>query len=621
MKKLFFLAATAMLFAACTSDELTVQDEVLGAATSDAVGFDVYTASATRAGDPEGVMTTDKLKTLEKGFGVFAMYQDNAIYNSSLVPNFMYNEHVSWSAAGGWTYPILKYWPNETTQDSQDPAATAPALDKLSFFAYAPYVTTGAAPLASKADNYMVATYNAGYATVATNYDKAYNGSETYGILSVSAEDRTGDPLVEWGCHYAIGSTKENEILDKNVDLLWGVAAKDADYTAVNGSMIDTEFGKPLLNLVKPDKEQKVKFLFQHALSRIGLTVVSSIDQIAAGDDGGKYNNAQTRVLIEDVKVWGDFGIRGVLNLNNGTANVANWQWPSVLRKASTETDPILAVNTANDYLASDLRYDQTVINGIIAASPTKAFTDLNEGVLPSEKNLLKAGPDPGKKVTSPAYAVGTVYYNADGTIATTTATDNEAVIYKEDGDDLVKVGNAGASVLDGSETLYKVVTTGPITSGTLTAGTAYYMLDGDDYIKITADGTETAPDASHTYYLATNVTKTELEGNAYSGDVYTAMMPRYFMVIPSALPATDETKTTVNVKITYRVITSDAKLNTTISNVQNVITKQAKFQFESGKSYNLKLILGLTSVKLDAVVGEWQVGDDAEIWLPKNND
>ena len=39
----------------------------------------------------------------------------------------------------------------------------------------------------------------------------------------------------------------------------------------------------------------------------------------------------------------------------------------------------------------------------------------------------------------------------------------------------------------------------------------------------------------------------------------------------------------------------------------------------ESGKSYNLKLILGLTSVKLDAVVGEWLVGDDTEIWLPQN--
>ena len=92
-------------------------------------------------------------------------------------------------------------------------------------------------------------------------------------------------------------------------------------------------------------------------------------------------------------------------------------------------------------------------------------------------------------------------------------------------------------------------------------------------------------------------------------------------MVIPSkyANPVTDDVKTTVNVKITYRVITKDDKLNTTISNVQNVITKTEKFFFESGKSYNLKLILGLTTVKLDATVGEWQVGDDAEIWLPKN--
>jgi hypothetical protein len=40
----------------------------------------------------------------------------------------------------------------------------------------------------------------------------------------------------------------------------------------------------------------------------------------------------------------------------------------------------------------------------------------------------------------------------------------------------------------------------------------------------------------------------------------------------------------------------------------------------ENGKSYNLKLILGLTSVKIDATVADWQLADDVEINLPKNN-
>ena len=55
------------------------------------------------------------------------------------------------------------------------------------------------------------------------------------------------------------------------------------------------------------------------------------------------------------------------------------------------------------------------------------------------------------------------------------------------------------------------------------------------------------------------------------------------------------------------------------ISDVENDITKQTTIQLRSGKSYNLKLILGLTSVKLDATVADWQIADDAEVWLPKN--
>jgi hypothetical protein len=74
-------------------------------------------------------------------------------------------------------------------------------------------------------------------------------------------------------------------------------------------------------------------------------------------------------------------------------------------------------------------------------------------------------------------------------------------------------------------------------------------------------------------------------------------------------------------VKITYHVVTKDPKLTDYISNVENIITKQTTLQLESGKSYNLKLILGMTSVKLDATVADWQVADDAEVWLPKNVD
>ena len=475
-KSLFLFATAALVLAACSSEDDIVQSAPQKAeAQANAVMFDTYTSSATRAGDPAGVMTTDKLKTADKGFGVYGFYHDNANYTSSLTPNFMFNEHVHW--ASGWTYEPLKYWPNETTNDSQTAPyqATATTKDKLSFFAYAPYVNLATA-------GSMITDFAANSADPATGKTDAYiEATPSTGILALTKEDYTGDPLVE----YKVSSNP-----DANVDLLWGVAPAGMSYTDVSGSTTTAPVGTPLKDMVKPDKDQKMKFLFQHALSRIGLTVVSAIDQIAAGDDGGIYKNAETRVLIEEVKIWGEFGTRGVLNLNNGTKNVANWIEASVNRTWSTEGSPLFTVTTLNDYLADDLRYDASKLTGTgtVEDTPSK-FDELNEGVLPSEKTLLKA-------------------------------------------------------------------------------------------------------DASSN--------------------------PRYFMVIPSPLPAV---QTGLYVQIKYHVITKDTKLTGNVSNITNTITRRADIHFENGKSYNLKLILGLTSVKLDATVADWQVADDSDIWLPQNND
>lgn len=77
-----------------------------------------------RAAQTKGsVATTVGLQ--ETGFGVYGYYTDNADYTSTLKPNFMVNEQLTYSG-DKWTYSPVKYWPNETA-------------DKLSFFAYAPY--------------------------------------------------------------------------------------------------------------------------------------------------------------------------------------------------------------------------------------------------------------------------------------------------------------------------------------------------------------------------------------------------------------------------------------------------------------------------------------------------
>ena len=606
-KSLFFFAAAALALTACTNDDDALQTGQVQNSNR-AVAFDTYTAGTTRAGDPTGVMTTDKLKTADKGFGVFAMFQENnATYASGLTPDFMYNEHVSWS--GGWTYSPLKYWPNETTKDGQTPTgyeATSSTCDGLSFFAYAPYVSTG--------------TGNTLAGTGTINSKDAYVGApaETSGITGISKETVSGDPLVEW---------KVSQDPDKNVDLLWGVASADADYDAVNGVKIDTEFGKPLVNLVKPAKDQRVKFLFEHALSRIGLSVVSSIDQVAAGDDGGVFKNTETRVLIDEVNIYGTFGTSGVLNLVNTSAHTANWIETTVDRTSfNALASTLFTINgIGNGYLAPDLRYDATQIDAVKAAATSAdvntAFDNVNTGVQTSETSLMVGGGErSSKKVTNPTYSFGQVLYKEVSTgvfeiAKAKTATDITAYSHNSNGDFVQEYASGGSGLeVDGTKQYYTLTGTTGIDASTtnISGDLVYWELDGTTY-KMKHHLTSEADITTGTYYLlnATPVTATYT-----AGDYYTCL-PRYFMVIPSK----SGVATDVYVQIKYHVVTKDAKLNDNISDVTNTITKKTSIEFKNGKSYNLKLILGLTSVKLDATVSDWQVADDSEIYLPKNED
>ncbi len=585
MKKILFFAATAMLFAACANEEADAP-VVAQEGNNGAVLFDTYTSAATRAGYA-GVMTTEKLKTDGIGFGVYTFYQDDdtdyPANNTTLTPNFMFNQQVTW--AGGWSYSPLKYWPNETTSDMLNATghASSSATDKLSFFAYAPYVDlTTAGTLTGSTDAYV---------------DDAVGAT---GIVGISKETVASDPKVEW---------KVTANPDNNVDLLWGVAPAGLSYVAVNGSTINTTEGKPIVNMVKPDKDQKIKFLFEHALSRIGLTVVSAIDQVA---DGGTFNTTESRVLIDEVKIYGSFGTQGVLNLNNETAHVANWIESTVTRTPSSEGSPLFTINATNGYLNPVLRYDAAQITTI--AGDASAFSGLNTGVLTREQNLMVGGADPSKKVTDPDYAFGTTLYVFDDPdyVVAKAKTPAATKVYSKDGDNYTQVydGAGTGYEVDGTTPFYTLAVT---SSGHIDAGVDYWTVSGTTYTKTVAGVDGQYLDASNVTLEATPVTATYT-----AGDYYTALTPRYFMVIPSDLTPTP---TEINVKITYHVVTKDTKLTGNVSNVTNAITKTTSIQLKNGKSYNLKLILGLTSVKLDATVKDWEVADETEINLPKNED
>ena len=188
MKKYLILAAfAAVALGACTKVETTKET------VDEPLTFGVYAGNAaTKA--TYGDITTDNLKTSADGFGVFAYYTKEVDWATTDKPNFMYNQKVEYKTIGGtsvWTYEPIKYWPNEYGAE-----ASSEAADRLTFFAYAPYAAV---------------TPSTGLVT----------GDATSGIIGMSRNIATGDPLVMYEANLTPGS---------GVDLCWGVAA--ADFTS-----------------------------------------------------------------------------------------------------------------------------------------------------------------------------------------------------------------------------------------------------------------------------------------------------------------------------------------------------------------------------------------------------
>lgn len=126
MKRNYFFAAVAgLLLASCSQNEIM---EVSPDAHP-AVGFDVYAGVQNRGTITNNDATGTGIKA--KGFGILAYYTGQDAWTAKIAnlhPNFMWNQQVTWNSSA-WTYAPVKYWPNTY-------------LDKLSFFAYAPYSAT-----------------------------------------------------------------------------------------------------------------------------------------------------------------------------------------------------------------------------------------------------------------------------------------------------------------------------------------------------------------------------------------------------------------------------------------------------------------------------------------------
>ncbi len=294
-KKFLMLAAATTMFAACSNEMDTISSPEVAQGNAEVsaqtpVLFDAYSGRAlTRAG-AEGSLDNTALQS--NGFGVFGYYTENEFYNDTYQPTFMYNAKVSTTS---WTYSPLKYWPNEFGGEAQ-----SDDVDRLSFFAYAPYV----------------------HVNPSTGIPDGANDDKATGIIAMTRNSSTGDPFVK----YAVNFTD----LTKQVDFSWGVAKTGAP-TAVTGAQQATvEAGSPFKDLVKPAADQKIGFEFNHALAQLNVQVDAKVD----GADNVDINN--TRIWVRSVTFEG-FATKGMFNLNQSKVG-AVW---SDLTGNSISADPV----------------------------------------------------------------------------------------------------------------------------------------------------------------------------------------------------------------------------------------------------------------------------------------
>lgn len=114
-----FMAMATLTLAACSENKvIDVNPDA-----HPAIGLDVYTGVQTKGAET----TTNTIKGSDAGFGMLA-YKTDGDWSSKKTgakPEFMYNEHATWTS-GSWSYTNAPlFWPTNT--------------DKITFFAYAPY--------------------------------------------------------------------------------------------------------------------------------------------------------------------------------------------------------------------------------------------------------------------------------------------------------------------------------------------------------------------------------------------------------------------------------------------------------------------------------------------------
>lgn len=330
----------SLLLVACSSDDRERQEDV-----AVGVAFDARMGSAaaeTRAkGEINEAVPTiapanDEL-SYYGGFGVFGCYTGLYKYvDSNVHPDFMYNEHVTWNSTSSlWEYTPLKYWPNGEGQVSGNTGANK---HYVSFMAYAPW---------SDNDDSNPDTKPAGYC-----------------IPSFSHQGDLGNP---WLTYRLIPQAQ----LDKQVDLLY------ASHTDAH----------PILDLTKPAVNERIQFVFNHALACVGDKVNIICSKGLRGQTASRVNGVAIKsAKVEVTGLTIEYTLTSKARLvlwNNGEANWQTiWSEEPTCKRTVTLLDPNDHTDDETVYIRETPKDPSEVLP---AALPSISLSDHGVFYIPKE--------------------------------------------------------------------------------------------------------------------------------------------------------------------------------------------------------------------------------------------
>ncbi len=566
------LSAAALTLASCADSDVVSDNATLngnGTDASSAVQFGTYLGqAATRVTTGYGSSTNPykggsitnngTYKLHDAQFAVFAYHtgaEDIKTWGnwdgtaatpaeiSGKYPNFMYNERMQWdTSVNAWTYDPVKYWPNgidaaNTTGVPSNTATEATANQKLSFFAYAPYI-------AATSEAYTFNTGEKDAAGVNNGAVKTAAFGDSEGIVCMTSNAETKDVKVK----YMLKQADEEHA----VDLLWGLRGQKS-YSQTNNTtntIDDADLGKVYnTDLTKQTVSEKVKFLFKHALARVGgstsSTETASSDQICGLQ------------VVVDIDA----------NSNSATSGLDNQAY--YLNTNFDKTKTLVTIKSVKIEDAYTYTHRTTITTDDTHSDfLTSGWFDIMNGTW---KATSSAGASAGGAVTN----TGATY---DVTADTETGTYNLSDEIKEIG-----VGSGNKELATGGATWSTSNPTG-VPTGTPV--------------------------------------------NVYADEN-----------VPGLLLIPGTNGNTLYVTVDYIVRTADPKLKDGYTDVEQVITNKVTLDgsvLKSNKYYTLVMHLGLTSVKFEAVVADWQNTDNAtynengtvnesgtpsatSVWLPSN--